>query len=691
MSMEEQRLEGKPEQESATENRAVASCAHDVRREAQETLDPRRILWQPTPEQIAQSNVAAFVRFLEENYGSDAPSMECLYEWSIEKPEEFWRSFLRFSGMVYEGDDTRVLEEGTRMIDARWFPDVRFNFAENLLHTAEEQPEKEAIAFFAEDGRERHITFGELQQEAARFSQLLDDCDVQQGDRVVAYMPNIPETVAAMLAATARGAIWSSTAPTFGADTVIQRFGQLAPKVLIAADGHLYRGKVHDALEKVRAIAERIPSIKNTIVVPYVSEVPDVADIPNATVYNSLSPVPSPTSYTRLPFDHPLFILFSSGTEGQPKCIMHGTGGTLLNQLKQHTLHTNLTENDTFFFHTDTSWMMWNSLVSGLGTGAKIILYNGDPFAREGRILWDIMEKEQVVVFGTVAALLAKMEEHEIHPRVTHNLSPLRTILSTGSRLYGSQFDYVYEHVHPAVQCASTSGGTDAMGALATASPVLPVHREELQMRSLGYKVEVFDEEGNSLPPGEKGELVCTAPFPSQPVGFWNDPGNQRYLAAYFQTYGPTVWHHGDTVELTPSGGMVIHNRSDDTIKVGGVRIGPAEITMQAESIPEVLASAAIGHYVGQGGHIVLFVVLCEGQTLTDDLQARIRAQIRVGASPYHVPAVICAVPDLPRTHNGKVSLKAIRSVVHGKEVGNLDSLSNPESLAHFRERPELC
>lgn len=680
--MEEQRLDGKPEQESVTENRAVASCADDVRQEARETLDPRRILWQPTPEQIAQSNVAAFVRFLEGQYGKEAPAMERLYEWSICEPEEFWRSFLRFSGMVYEGDDTRVLEEGEkRMIDARWFPDVRLNFAENLLHTAEEQSEKEAIAFFAEDGRERHMTYGELQQEAVRFSQLLDECGVQQGDRVVAYMPNIPETVAAMLAVTARGAIWSSIAPSFGADTVIQRFGQLEPKVLIAADGHLFRGKVHNALDKVHAIVERIPSIERTIVVPYVSDVPNGGERETAA---------APLTYTRLPFDHPLFILFSSGTEGSPKCIVHGAGGTLLNQLKQHTLHTNLTASDTFFFHTETSWMMWNALVSGLGTGAKIVLYDGDPFARSGRMLWDIVERERVSVFGTSAGMLAKMEKHGLRPRATHDLSRLRTILSTGSRLYGSQFDYVYEHVHPTVQCASTCGGTDMMGAYMSAYPALPVRREELQMRSLGYKVEVFDEDGHPLPPGVPGELVLTAPFPSQPVGFWNDPGHERYRAAYFATFGPTVWHHGDIAELTPSGGMVVHGRSDDTIKAGGVRIGPAEITMQMDTIPEVLTSAVIGHRIGRGERIVLFVVLREGQILTDELQARIRAQIRAGASPHHVPAVICAVPDLPRTHNGKVSLKAIRSVVHGKEVGNLDSLSNPESLVHFRGRPEL-
>lgn len=704
--VEEQCQEGIPVQEAESGQSVIAASAEGIQQEVREVLDPRRILWQPTPEQIAQSNVVAFVRFLGEQHGKEAPTLERLYEWSIDNPEEFWRSFLRFSGMIYEGDDVRVLsahlrqgsggqargEGALRMIDAGWFPDVRLNFAENLLRMAVGEPEKEAIAFFAEDGRERRMTYGELQQEAVQFSRMLDACDVQQGDRVVASMPNIPETVAAMLATTARGAMWSSISPAFGADTVVQRFSQLDPKVLIAADGHLFRGKAHNALEKIRAITELIPSIERTIVVPYASDAPDISGIRNGVLYNAddyEERSSSSLSYTRLPFDHPLFILFSSGTEGLPKCIVHGAGGTLLNQLKQHLLHTNLTANDTFFFHTETSWMMWNSLVSGLGTGATIVLYDGDPFARSGRLLWDIMEKERVAVFGTGAPLLAKMEKNGVHPRTTHNLSHLRTILSTGSRLYGSQFDYVYEHVHPAVQLSSTSGGTDILGAFATASPALPVRREELQTRSLGYKVEVFDDDGHPLPPGVPGELVCTAPFPSQPVGFWNDPGHERYLAAYFQKYGPTVWHHGDTAELTPSGGMVIHGRSDDTIKAGGVRIGPAEITMQVEGIPEILASAAIGHQVG-GGRIVLFVVLRKGQELTDELQARIRAQIRAGASPHHAPAVICAVPDLPRTHNGKVSLRAIRSVVHGKEVENLDSLSNPDTLAHFRDRPEL-
>ncbi|MBI1934318.1 acetoacetate--CoA ligase, partial [Candidatus Peregrinibacteria bacterium] len=601
--MEGQHPEGMRERESVAEPRAVASCADGVRQEVRETLDPRRILWQPSPEQIAQSNIAAFVRYLAERYGNDAPSIECLYEWSIEKPEEFWRSFLRFSNIFYVGDDMRVLtyaphptaphpnpstsaSHGTghgpppvgegkrRMIDARWFPDIRLNFAENILRHAEDHPEKEAITFFGEDGRERRLTFDELKQDVVRFSQLLDTCDVQRGDRVVAYMPNIPEAISAMLATTARGAIWSSASTELGADIVVDRFGQLEPKLLIAADGHLYRGKAHDALPKVQEIRQRIPSIEHTIIVPYVSE--RSAPHPN--------PLPrgegiSPLSYDRLPFDHPLFILFSSGTEGKPKCIVHGAGGTLLNQIKQHMLNADLTERDTFFFHTQTSWMMWNSLACALGTGAKVVLYDGDPIAREGRILFDIAEKERMTVFGTSASFLKKIEDMGLRPRSTYDLSALRTILSTGSTLYGSQFDYVYEHVHPAVQLSSTSGGTDVAGALATGSPILPVHREELQTLSLGYKVEVFDDDGHPLPPGEKGELVCTAPFPSQPICFWNDPDDEKRLKAYHAKYGPAIWHHGDTVELTPSGGMVIHDRSDDIIKIGGVRIGSAEIT----------------------------------------------------------------------------------------------------------------
>lgn len=660
--------------------------------------DPRRILWEPTPEQVAQSNIAAFVRFLVERYGNDAPSIERLYEWSIEKPEEFWRSFLRFSNIFYVGDDRRALTYASpaqRMIDARWFPDVRLNFAENILRHAEETPEREAIAFFSEDGRERHITFGELKREAIRFSRLIDDCGVQQGDRVVAYMPNIPETISAMLATTARGAIWSSISPEFGADTVVDRFGQLAPKVLIAADGHLYRGKAHDALPKAQEIRQRIPSIEHTIVVPYVQGVtPSVVEGQYSVScfdYAQHDTLESGVlSYDRLPFNHPLFILFSSGTEGKPKCVVHGSGGTLLNQLKQHMLHADLTERDTFFFHTTTSWMMWNSLACALGTGAKVVLYDGDPLARDGRVLFDVAEKERMTVFGTSARYLASIEKIGLRPRATHDLSALRTILSTGSTLYGSQFDYVYEHVHPTVQLTSTSGGTDILGAFATGDPTKPVRREELQTRSFGCAVDVFDEEGRPLPPGAKGELVCTAPFPSQPVRFWNDPDDEKRIKAYFAKYGPAVWRHGDEAERTPSGGIIIHGRSDDTLKPGGVRIGPAEVTVQAEKILEVLEAAAVGHRMADGERVILFIVLREGRELTEDVQHRIRAQIRSGASPHHVPAVICAVPALPRTHNGKLSLSAIRNAICGSEVKNADALANPESLAYFRDRPEL-
>ena len=700
MAMEGQHPEGMREQESVVAPHAVASCTDGVRQEARETLDPRRILWQPSPEQIAQSNIAAFVRSLVERYGNDAPSIERLYEWSIEKPEEFWRSFLRFSNIFYVGDDRRALiyasrpvpsptavgEGGQRMMDARWFPDIRLNFAENILRHAEEQPEKEAMAFFGEDGRERHITFGELKREAIRFSRLIDDCGVQQGDRVVADMPNIPETISVMLATTARGAIWSSASTELGADTVVDRFGQLEPKLLIAADGHLYRGKTHDAIPKIREIEGRIPSIEHTIIIPYVW--------PERSATHT-SPLPpgegiSTLSYARLPFDHPLFILFSSGTEGKPKCVVHGAGGTLLNQMKQHMLHADLTERDTFFFHTTTSWMMWNSLACALGAGAKVVLYDGDPLAHDGRILFDVAEKERMTIFGTSARFLATIERMGLRPRATHNLAALRTILSTGSTLYGSQFDYVYEHVHPTVQLTSTSGGTDILGAFATGDPTKPVRREELQTRSFGCAVDVFDDEGRPVPPGAKGELVCTAPFPSQPVRFWNDPDDEKRIKAYFAKYGPTIWRHGDEAERTPSGGMVIHGRSDDTLKPGGVRIGPAEITMQAEKIPEVLETAAVGHRTADGERVILFIVLREGREFTEDVQRRIRAQIRSGASPHHVPAVICAVPDIPRTRNGKLSISAIRSAISGREVPNADALANPESLAHFKDRPEL-
>ena len=707
--MKEQPVEKIPEFLFREEDRCegASRLQEESQREYADVLNPRRILWEPSPEQIARSNIAAFVQFLQEEYGGKSPSMENLYQWSIENPEQFWRSFLRFSGIIYEGDDSEVLtyalfsnphpsplplkgEGKHRMIDARWFPNVKLNFTENLLRYAKENPDKEAVAFFGEDHTEKHLTYEELLREVKRFSRMLDACDVQCGDRVAALMPNIPEAVSAMLATTARGALWSSVSPEFGSDTVVDRFGQLEPKVLIATDGHVYRGKAYDASHKIRDLQEGIPSIAHTVIVPSLSSHHDSSDALKLRncVFSDDARFDGndhiPLSFPRFPFNHPVYVLFSSGTTGKPKCIVHGLGGTLLNQLKQHQLHTDLKESDTLFFRTSTSWMMWNSLVCALGTGAKIVLYDGDPLMREGNILFDIVQKERVTVFGTSAGFLAAIEKKNLRPCETHDLSSMRTILSTGSTLYGSQFDYVYAHVHPTVQLSSTSGGTDILGAFASASPVVPVRREELQALSLGYTVEIFDDAGNPVAPGVRGELVCTAPFPSQPVMFWNDPEHKRYLATYFEKYGPTVWRHGDEVEITPSGGMVIHGRSDDTIKRAGVRIGPVEITAQAEKIPEVLEAAAVGHTVGQNEHILLFVVLREGHRLTAELQDRIRSHIRFGASPYHIPDEILTVPALPRTQNGKLSVSAIRAALRGEVVQNTDSLANPESLKHF-------
>lgn len=677
--------------------------------EALSTVDSRRILWEPSPEHLRNSNVAAFMQEVTRRYGIECSHYEEFYQWSVTCSEDFWRAWFDWCGLKYDGDPTCVLTyaphpgplpsgEGTRrMIDARWFPHVRLNFSENLLRFAEEQPGKEAIAFFSEDGRERHLTFGELKQEAVRFSQVLDAYGVQQGDRVAAFMPNIPESISAMLATTARGALWSSVSPEFGVDAVVDRFGQLEPKVLITTDGHTYRGKIHDALPKVQEIIRRIPSIEHTVVVPYISRTPpDVTSIPDATVYNtSLSLEETGQNnaslmYERLPFNHPVYILFSSGTTGKPKCIVHGAGGTLLHHSREHCTHTDLKEGDTMFYFSTTNWMVWNLLVSALGVGSKIVIYDGDPLARDGRILFDIAQKERITVFGASAKFFSAIEKNGLRPRETHDLSSLRTILSTGSTLYGSQFDYVYAHVHDSARLCSVSGGTDIIGAFAAGSPLKPVRREEIQTRALGYAVDVFDDEGSSVPRGVRGELVCTAPFPSQPVRFWNDPGDERYLKAYFEKYGPGIWHHGDYAELTQSGGMVIHGRSDATLNPGGVRIGTAEIYIQVEKVPEVLEAIAIGQHRGHDERIVLFVVLQEGRELTEELTTRIRFHIRSGTSPRHVPAVILAVPALPRTRNGKLSELSVKAAVHGEEVTNTDALANPEVLEYFRDRPEL-
>jgi acetoacetyl-CoA synthetase len=574
----------------------------------------------------------------------------------------------------------------------RWFVGARLNFAENLLRYRDD---REALVFWCERGPLRRLTYRELYDEVARVAFALRAAGVGVGDRVAGFMPNLPETVIAMLATTSLGAIWSSCSPDFGVSGVLDRFGQIEPRVLFCADGYRYAGREIDCVARVRDIASRIPSIERVVVTPYLDPSPDLSGVRDAVLWNDFAPRGDapPLRFEQLPFDHPVYIMYSSGTTGLPKCMVHGAGGTLIQHLKELVLHTDLSRDDRIFYFTTCGWMMWNWLVSSLAVGATVMLYDGASFIRRRPILWDLCADERLTVFGTSAKWLALAEKEGLRPVESHDLGSLKAILSTGSPLADHSYDYVYRDVKPDVRLSSISGGTDIVSCFAVGNPIGPVWRGELQTRGLGMKVEVFDENGRSVV-GQPGELVCTAPFPSMPVAFWNDPDGAKYRAAYFERF-PNVWRHGDWAEITPHGGMIITGRSDATLNPGGVRIGTAEIYRQVDQLPEVLESLVVGQDVttdaGPDTRIVLFVRLVEGATLTDALRERIREQIRTNASPHHVPKKIIQVSDIPRTISGKITELAVRDVIHGRPVKNADALANPGALELFRNLPELA
>ena len=652
-------------------------------------------LWTPDKDAVARSNLTAFLGEVRQSWNPAGVSQtDDLYRWSIDRPEEFWAAVWRFCGVVAEGNASTVVRDFDRMPGARWYPDTRLNFAENLLRFCDD---REALVFWNEQGRQFALTYRELYQQVARFAAGLRAAGVGRGDRVAAYMPNRPETVVAMLAASSLGALWSSCSPDFGTSGVRDRFGQIEPKVLLAADGYFYNGKTFDTLERVRTLQRDLPSIERTVVVPYTAPAPSLDGLRGAQLYGEFLAASGDESlvFERLPFDHPLYIMYSSGTTGPPKCIVHGAGGTLLQHLKELVLHTDLKRDDRIFYYTTCGWMMWNWLVSSLAVGATVVLYDGSPFYPGPERLFDMAEQERITVFGTSAKYLAAVENAGLAPARTHDLGAVRTIMSTGSPLADEGFYYVYESVKSNAQLASISGGTDLISCFALGDPTAPVYRGELQTRGLGMKVEVFDDNGRSLPAGEKGELVCTAPFPSMPLGFWpldsaNDAGDRKYHAAYFERF-PGVWHHGDYCELTDQGGMKIWGRSDTVLNPGGVRIGTAEIYRAVEKLPEVLEALAVGQDWDNDVRVVLFVRLRPESKLGGDLAARIREQIRRDRTPRHVPAKVIEAPDLPRTLNGKLAELAVRQTIHGREVKNRDALANPEALDFFRELPELA
>ena len=650
-----------------------------------------KLVWQPGERAIQDAQLTHFAQQVIRKRKLDVNGFADFYQWSVDQPEEFWSDLWDFGGVIGRKGST-VLADGDKMPGAHWFPEGRLNLAQNLLRRGDRG---DAFVFWDETGFKRRSSYSDLTSDVSRAAQALKALGLRAGDRVAAYMPNIPETGMFALAALSQGIVWSSCSPDFGVDGVLDRFGQIEPKVLFCADGYYYNGDRHDCLERVREIAEKLPSLRKVVVVPQLDPRVDVSDIAKAvTLPEWLRRYqPEEIEYPQLPFEHPVFILFTSGTTGKPKCIVHGAGGTLLQCLKTYKLHFDVRPGDRFFYYCTTNWVVWNILFLGLAAEASVMLYDGSPFARGGKILFDYAEKERFTHFGTSAKFIDACAKRDLRPRDTHDLAAVRMVISTGSPLVAESYDYVYDAWKPDVCLGSISGGTDIMGAFADANPVLPVYRGEMQCRSLGMAVEVFDDDGNPIV-GRKGELVCTRPFPSMPLGFWNDRGGERYHAAYFARY-PNVWCHGDWSELTERGTMIVYGRSDATLNPGGVRIGTAEIYRVVERINDVEESVAIGQLwppeTPTDTRVVLFVKLRPGYTLDAKLEERIRADIKRHASPRHVPARIVQVPDVPRTKNGKVVELAVKSVVHGMPVPNTDALANPEALEYFRDVIELA
>ncbi len=644
-------------------------------------------LWQPSAERMADSNIVAFMREAEKRWSVSLPDYEALWRWSVDRPEHFWTLVWDFCGIVAETRGDRVIADGDAMPGARFFPDARLSFAQNLMRRRDDTP---ALIFRGEDRIKRQVSWSELYDEVSCMAQAMRAMGIVEGDRVAAYMPNMPETVIAMLAANSIGAIFSSASPDFGVQGVVDRFGQIEPKLLILADGYYYGGKTIFCLDKLPEILSRMPSIQKAVVVPYI----DATMLPIQQAVHLemfLSPFrPGKIDFAQLPFNHPLYIMFSSGTTGVPKCIVHGQGGTLLQQLKEHRLNGDMRAGDRAFWFTTCGWMMWNWLVSAMACEATLLLYDGSPFHPDGNVIFDFADEAGMTLFGTSAKFIDACNKAGIEPAKTHSLATVRMLGSTGSPLVAESYDYVYDKIKPDVHLASISGGTDLLSCFVLCSPILPVWRGEIQAPGLGMAVAILDETGVPVPDGEKGELTCLKPWPSMPLGFWNDPGDAKYLAAYYGKF-PGIWCHGDFIARTEHGGYVIYGRSDATLNAGGVRIGTAEIYRQVEQIDDIVESLVIGQEWDNDTRIVLFVRLREGLLLDEALEKRIRTQIRSSTTPRHVPSRILQVGDIPRTKSGKIVELAVREVVHGRPVKNQEALANPEALKEFRDRPELA
>ena len=664
-------------------------------------------LWKPSDQRIAEAQITRFIEFVNQrcvpdSYTSGASTSNSikpgshkqslpgdyfsLQNWALENPEAFWSAVWDFCSVRASNKGEQVLLDGDQFPGACWFPQARLNFAENLLKCREQRP---AVISLMENGRRRELSYADLYSRVAGLAASLRKQGISAEDRVVGFMPNIEETLVAMLAAASIGAVWSSCSPDFGINGVMDRFGQIRPRVLFCADGYFYNGKTCDSLQRVTEIVKRIDSIERVIVVPVVAGKPALDSIANAVLFDDyLDPHATEIQFEQLPFDHPLYIMYSSGTTGVPKCIVHGAGGSLLQHLKEHQLLVNVSSEDVLFYFTTCGWMMWNWLVSGLASGATLVLYDGSPFAEDGHLLLNAIDQEGISIFGTSAKFIAALEKEGHKPRQTHSLATLKTILSTGSPLSHESFNYVYRDIKADLCLSSISGGTDILSCFVGGCPILPVYEGEIQAPALGMAVDIWNDEGQPVR-NEKGELVCTAPFPCCPIGFWDDSDGSRFRAAYFDNW-PGIWAHGDYGEITDHGGYIIHGRSDAVLNPGGVRIGTAEIYRQVESIAEVMESIVIGQEWQDDVRVVLFVVLRESLVLTEDLQTKIRQSIRENTTPRHVPAKIIQVTDIPRTISGKIVELAVRNVVHNRPVKNTDALANPQALELFGNLPQL-
>lgn len=644
-------------------------------------------LWQPSEANIHKTQLYAFMRFVEKEYDLKLNNYDDLYHWSTQ-PESighFWKSIWQFCDIRSSLSSEVSFIPGKTIMDAQWFPEARLNFAENLL---KEKSGKIAMIAYDETGRRREMSYAELYQQVAQLAHALKNQGVQKNDRIAGYLPNIPETIIAMLATASLGAVWSSCSPDFGVQGVIDRFEQIEPKILFTVDGQFYHGKKHVTLDKIQAITEHVPSIKKVIVIPFLNVDPHLHghddNEKNILYADFINNDANAIVFEPLPFNHPLYILYSSGTTGKPKCIVHSAGGTLIQHLKELVLHTDLQANDIFFYYTTCGWMMWNWMVSGLATGCTLVLYDGSPAWPKPESLMDIVAQEKITVFGTSAKYIAALQKEHCDLKTTHDLSHLRCILSTGSPLSPDNFDYVYQRIKANLQLSSISGGTDIVSCFALGNPILPVYRGQLQCRGLGLAVDIYNDDGQPIRE-EKGELVCTQPFPCMPIGFWNDPNKEKYYDAYFSRFN-NIWAHGDYAEITSENGLIIYGRSDTVLNPGGVRIGTAEIYRQVEKIDAILESVVVGQDWDDDIRVILFVRLRHGIILDEGLEKQIRHIIRNNASPRHVPSRIIQVADIPRTLSGKIAELAVRQAIHHQPIKNKDSLANPQVLETYEK-----